>query len=197
MLSDSIAKYVAISNTDVLPFRGITITGLSNRIRFDGLQLEGYSRILVHVGTNDLSNMFRYERHRRTTIFDIMERYTALRNSIRRRNKCAVIMFTSILPRAFKTKLMRSYITGVNFALEKFCARSDGTRVYIPAYKAFMSKFEKDQPNKALFSENDGLHLEGPGVDKLEAIMQQAFSTEYLIDRVSCGQTLRLRDLSY
>ena len=116
----------------------------------------------------------------------IMNRYTALLNSIRPRNKTAFIMFAAILPRVNKFKLLSGYIRGLNFALEKFCAKTDGTCVFIPAYQPFMSKLVKNEPNRALFSQSDGLHLEGPGLDKLEEIIQQAFSTEYLLDRVTC-----------
>ena len=196
VLTDSMTKYVEISDCEVLPFPGITVKKLTDRIRFGQINVYGYSRILIHVGSNDLSNMIDSGRSRRPSIFDMMDRFLSLRNSIRRRNSQAVLLFSAVLPRVNRYKLFKAFIRGLNFAVEKMCAKSQGACIFIPCFDAFLSEFT-GLPNTALFSERDGLHLDGAGVDKLEGIFQQALSTGYLFVRVRAERTRILQAYRY
>ena len=189
VICDSIAKYVGIRDTDMSVHPGLTVPRINDRIRSGEVRVQGYSRIILNVGTNDISNLMKDSRHRRTTIFDMMDRFVALRNSIRRRSS-ALLIFTSILPRANRFKLFSAYISGLNFAIERFCAKSEAC-IFAPVYEPFLSR---GTPNLALFAESDHLHLRGAGVDLLESLLQQAMSTGYLIERVRLGRTKMLRD---
>lgn len=188
------AKYVKAHDVDVRAFRGDTIKKLTDRIRFDGVEVKGYSRILIHVGTNDIINMVDSGKHRDTTVFDLIDRYHLLRDTIRRRNSKAVLIFSAILPILNRYKLFRGYIRGLNFALEKWCAKSRGVRVFIPSFNAFIAR---GRPKAALYAESDGLHLSGAGVDLLESILQQALSTGYLLTRVRSDKVRELKCVRY
>ena len=192
MLADSMAKYVTIQDTDIRAFRGDTIKNLNDRIRFDKINLKGYTKILIHVGSNDVSNLLKVGQ-RTVTIFDVMDRYVALRHSIRRRNSQAVLIFASVLPRVNRFHLFRPYISGLNFALEKWCAKTGGTCIYAPMYDPFLNT--RGSPNAALFSDSDGLHVDGTGVDVVEGCFGQAFSTGHLLTRLRAKHTKMLRML--
>lgn len=192
VVTDSMGKYLELGDTDVRAYRGYTITNVTDRIRFGQLNVAGYSRILIHVGSNDISNMIDQGEHRVTTIFDMMGRYVALRNSIRRRNSRAILLFSSVLPRVNRYKLFRAYISGLNFAIEKWCAKTSGTCIYIPCFNSFISH---GKPKSALFSGKDGLHLDGGGVDVLEGLFQQALSSGYLRVRLNTERTRKLKSL--
>ena len=192
IISDSMAKYVAIQDVDIRAFRGYTLKNVTDRIRFDKLDVSGYTRILIHVGSNDISNMVDKGQCDSLTIFDMKDRYEVLRNSIRRRNSAAVLLFSAILPRVNRYQLFKGYIRGINFAVEKLCAKSRGACIFIPSFNVFMLR---GKPREALFSDSDGLHLTGGGVDVLESCFQQALSTGYLLDRVRAGRTHILKVL--
>ena len=194
VLSDSMAKYVNMGDHDVKAFRGDTVRRLTDRIRFGEVEVSGYSRILIHVGSNDLSNMVSSGHVKRLTVFHMMDRYVALRNSIRRRNSQAVLLISAVLPRVNRFTLFKPYIIGLNFSLEKWCAKTRGACIFIPSYDSFMVRGE---PNAALISDKDGLHLDGGGVDVLEGLFQQALSTGYLGVRVRTARTYLLRTLEY
>ena len=194
VLSDSMAKYVSINAcTDVQSFRGDTVWRLTDRIAFNRLSVKGYARILIHVGANDLSNMVD-EDERYVTVFTLINRFKALRNVIRRQNKNALLLFSSVLPRVNRYHIFKPLCHGLNFALEKMCARSKGSNVFVASYKRFISF---GSPREELFAENDGLHLNGAGVVELTACFQQALSTGHLMGRVGAKRRKRLAKLPY
>ena len=158
-------------------YRGYTVRNVTDKIRFGQLNVSGYTRILIHVGSNDISNMVDRGEHRTMTIVDMMMRYKTLRNSIRRRNTKAILLFSSVLPRLNRYQIFMPYISGMNFALEKWCAKTGGTCIYCPTFNPFISH---GKPKAALFSRKDELHLDGGGVDVLEGLLQQALSSGYL-----------------
>ena len=196
VLTDSMAKYVVIAGgkAEVRAVKGDTIKRLTDRIRFDQCKVAGFSRILIHVGSNDISNLFSSGQVRRVTALQMMDRYVSLRSVIRRRNSSAVLLFSAILPRVTKFSQCKPYITGLNFCLEKWCAKTQGACIFIPSYDSFMSY---GLPNAAFFSDSDGLHLDGGGVDALEGLFQQALSSGYLQTRVGAYRTWMLRTLPY
>ena len=196
VLTDSIAKYVRVNDkTEVLAFPGDTVKKLTDRIAFGEVSVVGYSRILIHVGCNDVSNsVFSKKERRYTTVITIMDRFRALRSVIRRVNSGALLLFSSILPRREKYQLFRPLIQGLNFALEKFCAKSKGTNIFIPSFRCFLSHGE---PRPEYFSDSDGLHLDGAGVVKLQGVFQQALSSGYLRVRVKCERAKMLAAIKY
>ena len=185
VLTDSLGKYTKVPGAKVKAYPGETLTRLVDRIRFDGVDVSQVSRILVHVGTNDISNLLDSGRIKHTTPLELLRHFSTLRSVIRRRNSRAVIIFSSVLPRLRKFETYKPYAAGLNFCLEKWCAKSGGACVYIPSYRNFL---KGGRPRSELFAK-DGLHLNGAGVDCLE-------STAYLVDRVTAGRTRRLAKLS-
>ena len=196
ILADSMAKYVSSQpeKVDVRAFRGDTVRRLTDRIAFGEVDVRGYSRILIHVGCNDISNLISKGELRYVSIIQMMDRFRALRNTLRRKNSSALLLFSSVLPRRTGYKLYKPLIHGLNFALEKFCAKSRGTNVFVPSFRVFLSR---GQPRTELFSESDGLHVNGAGVIVLEACFQQALSTGYLMVRVKTKRARKLADLPY
>ena len=162
-------------------------------IRFGQLSVKGYEKILVHMGACDLGNLLDSGRIHGTSLPEFMRRYQVLRDCIRRRNSSAVIIFSSILPREDRYEEFLPYTYGINFALEKWCAKSKGATIFTPTYEQFL---KNGLPRKELYA-RDGLHLSGGGVDRLEASFQQAMSTPYLEKRISARRTRKLAALPY
>ena len=124
-----------------------------------------YSIILVHAGTNDLNNLITSGQLASTSIRDFIYRYIALRANIRRCNSHALILISSVLPRLDEFQIYDPLIRGINFALEKMCAKTGGACLYVPSFKWFMSY---DSPIKAYFA-SDGIHPNGAGNGALQA----------------------------
>ena len=67
VLTDSLGKYTKVPGAKVKAYPGETLTRLADRIRLDGVDVSRVSRILVHVGTNDISNLLDSGRIKNTT----------------------------------------------------------------------------------------------------------------------------------
>ena len=67
VLTDSVGKYTKVPSAKVKAYLGETLTRLADRIRLDGVDVSRVSRILVHVGTNDISNLLDSGRIKNTT----------------------------------------------------------------------------------------------------------------------------------
>ena len=65
--------------------------------------------------------------------------------------------------------------------------------MYTSSYRSFLAGGE---PRDELFVE-EGLHMNGAGVNRLEACFQQPLSTEHLITRATAERTKKLSELSY
>lgn len=183
------AKYVKGDNVTVLAFRGDTIARLADRIRFGGVDVSRYQRILLHVGTNDVAEAAA----KKLSLMEMLRRFRTLRSMIRRRNSSAVLLMSAILPRLDNLAVFKPLIQGLNFALEKLCAKSGGACIYVPSGKSFLAN---GQPRAELFA-RDGLHLNGAGVDRLEACFQQALSTGFIEERLSNTRVLKLASIAY
>ena len=189
-LTDSIYKHGRSKVFEIFAQPGATLKNFTDNIRFGkrGWNVKGVSRILIHGGANSM-----FERNgqiRRVTIFEVLEEFKAIRTVIRRENSSAILIFSSILPRRDGYLENKSYIAGINFALEKWCARSKGSCVFLPSYVPFI---KHGKPNKALLSDSDGLHPCGAGVSKLDSLFEQAFSSEFLLDKVLSERVRILR----
>ena len=193
VLSDSMLKYMKASNTTVLAYGGETAARLCDRIRFGEVKVNGFTKILVHVGTNDLSTLVESGNVQHVGIHELLRSFKVLRDVIRKRNSEAIILFSSILPRVRGFDLYRHFVYGLNFALEKWCAKSNGSSIFIPSFSCFL--FE-GRPRSEYFA-RDGLHLNGAGIDKMEAVVQQAFASKYLFQRVNARRTMKLLSLRY
>ena len=194
VISDSIAKHVKLSKAVVEAYPGDTINRLKYRLELGEVVVTGCARVLVHVGTNDLSNMLRRKNFSKVTIHAIIGKYRTLYEVVRRLEPNALIIFSSILPRTKGNRVMKPYVQGVNFALEKMCAQSQGRAVYLPSFKWFL---EYGQPVKEFFAKRDGLHLRAKGTLRLAQCFTQAFSTGYLVNRLGKKRTRKLANLRY
>ena len=128
-----------------------------------------------------------------TIYFPKVWRARAWASVIRRRNSNAVLLFSSVLPRFKKFAKYKPYASGLNFALEKMCAKSQGGCIYVPSYRNFL---RGGRPREEIFARH-GLHLNGAGVDCLEACFQQALSTVYLTDKVTAARMRWMAKLGY
>ena len=193
MLSSSIPKYVKARNTETIAFPGKTVIRVNDYIRFGELDVSKYSRIIIHLGTNDLCNLLDSGEIKKVTAQDVLRRFKRLRDSIRRRNSRALLIFASLLPRYSRFKEFLPYVYGLNFAIEKWCAKSGPGTIYLPTYRAFLNA---GKPMKELYAA-DGLHLNGAGVDRLEAVIQQALSSRFLADQIAGKRRTKLTSLTY
>jgi len=138
VLTDSVPKNVKVKNGMVNVHRGDKILQLADRVVFGQVSVKGYGYLLVHAGINDLSEWLAKDLLKVYTVHDLLYRYKALHKVLRRRNKHAIIMFSAILPRADSFDLYFPLIRGANFALEKWCAKSGGRRVFVPSHVQFL-----------------------------------------------------------
>ena len=187
-------KYVRVQNTVVKTYCGATVPRVADKIRFGELSVSGYDRIFIQLGTNDIANLIGTGEISHVTVHEITRRFRSLRDVIRKRNSRALVIFSSILPRLERYELFKPYVRGVNFPLEKWCAKSQGTTVFNPTYTAFL---DRSKPRAELYSVSDGLHLNGAGVDRFEAAISQALSTGYLLERVRSRRARTLSTISY
>ncbi len=171
--------------------KGDTVTRINDLVSFD---VKGYRVILIHAGTNDLAELINTQKSQHTTVQQVLERYKLLRSSIRRRNNHAILLFSGILPRDQEFDQFFPYAFGLNFALEKWCAKSNGFCIFLPSYKMFLSY---GQPNSCMFSNSDGLHPRGAGKDQLEAYFQQAVTVSSKLERIHSKHTKKLKKLTY
>ena len=94
-------------------------------------------------------------------VFDLLHRCKTLHEVIRWHNSQAMLFFSSILPRYELFDDFFPYIYGINFAVEKWYAKSNGACVYIDSNAWFRAK---GKPRQELYGKNDGLHPNGSGM---------------------------------
>ena len=104
VLTDSMAKYVVVDGRPVSAFRGDTIERLTDRIRFGSVDVSTPSRILIHVGSNDISDMLRKDKRNREGLHDILRRYRILHTMICNRNSHAQSINQSLFSQSKCTK---------------------------------------------------------------------------------------------
>jgi hypothetical protein len=163
-LTDSIPKYTKAKDADISFHKGDTVGQLNDLVSFESVKVQGYSIILIHAGTNDLENLIETGKIHQTTVQELLEFYKQLRNSIRRCNCYSILVFSAILPRRNFFQLFYPYAYRLNFAIEKWCARSNGSCIFIPSYKIFIAY---GRPKQCMYSVKDGLHHRGAGKDAL------------------------------
>ena len=139
--------------------------------------------------------MFKFNKCKSTLVTHILDRYKALREFIRWRNSHAVILFSAILPRDSRSFAQYApYIYGINFALEKLCAKSSGSCVFVDTWKFLMNG---NRPRDELFAKRDDLHLCGFGDDRLQHCWRQALSDAYIVEKRCSRKVLKLASIPY
>ena len=193
VLGDSIPKYASAKETDVKYFKGHTVSQLSDLVFFGKVKVEGYSIIVIHAGTNDLNYLISSGKIGRMLPHQVLAYFQALRANIRRRNSSAIIQFSSVLPRIDDFQLYDPLIRGLNFAIEKWCAKAGPTCLFIPSWRWFVAK---GQPVMAYYAK-DGLHPNGAGNDVLQAGLQQSMVVANMLERARSRRTRRLAELPF
>ncbi len=128
------------------------------------------------------------------SVHDLLNRYKALYKVLRRRNKHSIIMFSSILPVVDKFDQFFTLVQGINFALEKWCEKSGGTRVFMASHVQFL---QKGRPKHESFTRADGLHPIGVGTDDLQSFFQQVLTPEYVYEQTQSKRVKHLAALPY
>ncbi len=168
---DSIPKRVLVKNGDTAFFKSHIINKLGDDIVHNVVSINGYGKILIHVGINDLHELIDSGDIAFMTVHDVIRRYRTLREIIRRHNSRAILLFSSILPCYQQFDVFYPYIYRVNFGLEKWCAKSGGSFIFIDSKDAFLTY---GKPRAELYATKDGLHPNGGGDDRLQQIFSHA-----------------------
>ena len=179
--------------TDIRYFKGKTISELSDIVFFKKVDVSGYAVIYIHVGTNDLNNLIASGEISHTLPVHIMERFRALRANIRRVNSTAIIQFSSIMPRMEDFTRYDPLIRGINFALEKWCAKTQGACIFVPSWRWFV---HGGSPIQAYYC-RDGIHPNGAGNSALQAGIQQSMSIATMVERATSRRVKRLAELPF
>ncbi len=193
VLCDSIPKYTVARDTEVKYFKGRTVSQLSDMVFFGQVDVSGYSVIYIHAGTNDINDLVNTGKIKHVLPYQVLELYQALRANIRRRNSSAIILISSIIPRLDNYACYDPLVRGINFCIEKWCAKSGGTTIFVPSWKWFVSR---GMPIQAYYAK-DGLHPNGAGNGALQAGIQQALVTTTMIERATSRRAMRLAGLPY
>ena len=152
-----------------------------------GSYITQHERILVHVGTNDVTDLLRSRRTRSVTPQQALRKYKVLREVNCRQNSQALILFSSILPRLNQFRNFKTYkLLGLNFALEKWCATQEVPTCVYPILQELPGR---RRAKRRIVCQ--GWHLNGAGEDRLEACFQQALSTEHQMVRMTAARMLR------
>ncbi len=185
-----------MKNGDKAFFKSHTINKLGDEIVHNVVSINRYGKILIHVGINDLHELIDSGDIAFMTEHDIIRQYRTLREIIRHHNSRAILLFSSILPHYQDFDVFYPYIYGVNFALEKWCAKSRGGGhvFFIDSKDAFLAN---GKSRAELYATKNGLHPNGDGDDRLQQMFSQAFSTVYMLDNILSKCTMNLASVSY
>lgn len=153
IVSDSMAKYVTgIRHTEVIPFPGININRLTNKIQ-NGLLSLDKAFTIIHVGTNDIHS---------SNIGEILSAFNNLISVIRQ--KCPTsILISAILPRPVDHQVTGHKVKLLNIRLKELCQNRQVR--YLHTFRPFL---KNGLPIRELFAIKDqGLHLNLEGTRRL------------------------------
>lgn len=156
IISDSMAKYVTgINSTKVVPFPGINVSRLTNKIRNGVVDMKS-KYVILHVGTNDVNTL---------TASEICSSFNDLITTIRQNYGCKILI-SSILPRPIDFEVNGMKIKEINKALERLC--KERQIQFVPSYRPFL---KEGLPRRDLFAIWDGgLHLNLEGTRRLRHV---------------------------
>ncbi len=186
VITDSIPKRVgddAMKDTTLRYFRGKTLSDIGDFIENGSIRLQGFETIMIHVGTNDVSNLMRHNSTVKAELrlydfsflklmdyTDIVQGFIALVNIIRQYNRRAVIVFSGIIPRVVDHSRSDPIIRAVNKDIQSFCESHSSNMLFYPTYRWFV---HAGQPVSTYYAKKDKLHLTDVG----SARLRQAFQT--------------------
>ena len=143
--------------------RGARVNTLKNMILNRDIDLYGYSHIIIHLGTNDITL---------SSVDKIIADFRELILNIRSFSQYIKIYISSILPWPVDYKSTGGKCKSVNLELCNICRRYSVQ--FIRSYKRF---FLKGCPIRSLFAFRDGgLHLNEAGQFELRKCFQHAIN---------------------
>lgn len=160
IVTDSIGKYVVnVPDTEVVAFRGYTISQLLEGIKGDSEFFIDFNVWILHVGTNDIGNGGVPER----MLHDVKQLVNYIRFLCR---SVPFIFISSILPRPCDFSLTNPVIKAYHHLVRdwlKFEPR-------LQFHKSFSPFFFASLPISKLFTKSDDLHLNWSGTARLRNV---------------------------
>ena len=201
MIGDSIIKHIAkqgkgsIKDTELSINRGKGFKTIVEIIVKGDIKLHGWEVILLHLGTNDVADLFRINKEREKeliyfgytnrvllTPLDIFNSFVALINIIRQRNARAKIIFSAILPRPCDHDQSNSVCHQVNARIKEYCLKTQGM-IFNPTFTWFQ---KHGKPVISLFGHYDQLHLSFTGKEVLTQAFQMALADSNIAAESHC-----------
>ena len=151
--------------------RGATVTDIIRDVRRGYIKIGGHNAVLLHVGTNSLRvkrNSCAPEPDFLIPAKDVIAQLTQLRDAIRAINYHCIIIFSSILPRPCDHDQTGPEIELINAAMKAW-AQSEMRVAFIDSAAPFTYQDGalRGQPQEALFTHRDWLHLNNDGLHLL------------------------------
>ncbi|XP_053399829.1 uncharacterized protein LOC123529329 isoform X1 [Mercenaria mercenaria] len=167
ILGDSIVKFLPpIEGVTVQSFPGATVGKLSFLVSKKRVNLYDKHFIILHVGTNNISNQ--------DSLASMSSDFSNLIAAIRTENPSIRIIVSSVLPRPVDHEITESCIKEYNRFLEDILA-ADLDFKFIRSYRPFCFK---GSVKRYLFAKLDGgLHLNSEGANRLRHFFLRVIST--------------------
>ena len=139
-----------VDNLNVMVYRGVHLVDIEEKIKRGEFNLEQFSYIILHVGTNDINT---------NKIHKIMANFRFLLKVCLQHSDGSKTLFSSILPRPVDIDKTKVICSEINIKLSELCLRNN-----VKSYKRFLVK---GQYVGQLFSYRDGLHQSYEGTTQL------------------------------
>ena len=152
IITDSIAKYVKVPNSEMVIIPGATIGQITAYVNQNNRNLSAFDKIVVHVGTNDI--------HRYTED----QFRSAYCNLIKQTCPQSLLAMSAIVPRCVDYHITYRKIVSVNSSLSKLCQYFQ-----IEYFASYSYLVKGGTVRSELYAVNDGgLHLNYEGSRLLE-----------------------------
>ena len=201
VIGDSIPKFIkthgigSIKNTTLSINRGINLKRTAKDIASGSIKVAGYDHILVHVGTNTVSDILRSNRMRANEIYwtgrpdrpllganDALNDFKETVSSIRQYNTTGSIIFSGIISRLCDLEESESLVVEVNRLIREYCCVTEKL-LFTPTYAHFV---KNGRPITDLYDPNDYLHVSRRGNDVLTHAFQIALSNTNITKNALC-----------
>ena len=163
IIGDSMIKHCKIPEVDVQSIGGLNLTRAYQLIETKEIKIKGYDVLIIHIGTVEVQ---------RCSVTDFAKKYQDLIRLIKAQNQKCILGLSYIIQRPVdfytgsfrgkrnenKRKLFNQEIK--RLALWERCQ-------FIKSSKPFADRYNPDEPYDPYFNQNDGIHLNRQGSDKL------------------------------
>ena len=159
VIGDSLLRHVELSNADLVFIPGIQLQGIATALCNRNLRPEGYAKVILLAGTNNVTVMQGDESAYARELGCII-------GLLRFYNPGVRIGISAILPRPCDHLQSEEWVEAANLAFEKVAKRLKCIYFNSAAYY-----FTKGLVQTSLFQRSDWLHLSPPGRVKLEYLI--------------------------